>query len=650
MTTAFDLCKLAWGDREGYVCLSTRNQNLDKKSPEYWRDHLFSWPDEARQVKAALNKARSASKDVYWAPMVFSEPARSRKAATPTQSLWGDLDDVDPSKLPKHLAPTVAWQSSPGRYQALWQLDKAIAPKVQQEINQRLTYAIGADKGGWDVTQVLRIPGTHNHKYPEEPIITFERFNGRRYDALGLLSDLPDLRTGSMVEQSDLQTLPNREALLKDRRIRGRTRALLRSRPGQVKEGQRSERLWELECLLAEQGFKAEEIVSLVVGTGWNKFRGRRTEIEQLATEAAKAIQHVSKPAVHEKAVTVGVSDEAEDDGDVGEADDPDKAEGPVRWTEFDRDHRPISWLVADVWGDGEVGFISGLPKSYKSWIALDLAVSVATGTRFLGSFDAHKNNVLLIQEEDPKVVVQDRLVRIGAAKKLIWAEFTDTNEVEMQYTLPKNLWVISNQGFSIDEEWLDALETWIMERDIKLVILDPLMMMTTGGVDEFKAFEMMSEVFKPLKRLRARTQAAICVVHHHIKASSQGGARDMYGSVALWAWEEAALHLSVTGVGRITAERFSKHALLTPVTIEMGDMDHSWHPIVTEGADDLGLLDLMSQFSGGATTVELAKKMGVGQDKVSRMLEALEEKGKVEKGKSSDPGPGRKRTMWTLT
>jgi DNA-binding transcriptional ArsR family regulator len=243
---------------------------------------------------------------------------------------------------------------------------------------------------------------------------------------------------------------------------------------------------------------------------------------------------------------------------------------------------------------------------------------------------------------------MQERLAMVGANKGLLGCEVNGDGTFDMWYNLPDNLYIISNQGFTINEDWLDQLEAWIMARDIKLVILDPLMMMGED-VDEFKAFEVMSQILKPLKRLRARTQAAIVVVHHHTKGAGQGGAKDMYGSVALWAWEEAALHLNVVGMGTVIAERFSKHSLLKPITIEIGEIKEKWAPQITRvGAANL--YDALVSMDGGATVEQLVSYTNMGREAVDRQLKQLETDGKVEKSGKRRTGQGRPSVIWRVT
>lgn len=623
--SAIDLCSLAWGERSGYVCLAVRDPSLTKEDSGYWVDHVYRWPNDRSRVSQVLRKARESDKDVYWAPAVFNKRARSATHVAPTNMLWADLDEVNPKSLPAELKPTAAWQSSPGRYQAVWQLDRQLEPDVQQQLNQRLTYAIGADKGGWDLTQVLRTPGTHNHKYKEEPPVKLMWMNGHVLNPVKLLGELPEVENAA-VDKTAIEQVPEQAKILKRYNLPPRAKQLIRARRAQ--KGTRSETLWELECLLAESGLTDEEIVGVAMPTVWNKFKGRHDELTRLTVEARKAIEHAAP------------------DEEELEVLDEDEVLGPQTWGDFDREHQAVSWMVADVWGESEVGFISGHPKSYKSWLAIDLAVSVATGTRFLGVYQSKRHNVLLIQEEDPKPILQERLALVGGSKGLVDVS-VGAGTFDMTYALPDNLFIISNQGFTINEDWLEMLEGWITERDIKLVILDPLMMMGES-FDEFKAFEVMTKVLKPLKRLRAKTQCAVVVVHHHTKGSSQGGARDMYGSVALWAWEEAALHLSVTGMGKITAERFSKHALLPPINIELGDLSDDWAPSISKLGSS-NLYDVLVSMESGATVDELIAYTSLGRDAIDRQLKSLEKEERIEKSGSRKDGPGRPKAVWRV-
>ena len=74
-------------------------------------------------------------------------------------------------------------------------------------------------------------------------------------------------------------------------------------------------------------------------------------------------------------------------------------------------------WLVQGLWSDQAVGILGGEPKCCKSFLALDLAVSVASGAPCLRQFAVRRTGpVLLFPAEDSLVVVRRRLEGICSA------------------------------------------------------------------------------------------------------------------------------------------------------------------------------------------------------------------------------------------
>lgn len=170
---ALEFLEHIWSEQgEGFAFISFRS------GPDSWRDLAFRFPQDT------LDLPDAALGDVYFCPNLFSRPRRRKGLVLPSCWLYADLDTVKPPhetamerlndetrkrKEPAALEPTIAWESSPGRYQALWHIDKFLSEEAHSQVNRKLTYALGADKGGWDITQVLRVPGTTNHKYDAKP-------------------------------------------------------------------------------------------------------------------------------------------------------------------------------------------------------------------------------------------------------------------------------------------------------------------------------------------------------------------------------------------------------------------------------------------------------------------------------------------------
>src|SRR6266545_3791977 len=77
-------------------------------------------------------------------------------------------------------------------------------------------------------------------------------------------------------------------------------------------------------------------------------------------------------------------------------------------------------WLVEGLWSDQAVGILGGEPKCCKSFLALDLAVSVASGAACLRQFQVRRTGkVLLFPAEDSLAIVRQRLEGITCAAQV---------------------------------------------------------------------------------------------------------------------------------------------------------------------------------------------------------------------------------------
>jgi hypothetical protein len=266
-----------WAQQPGkFFCISTKD-GADK-----WKDHFFS-PDEFGLIRKFLRD--NDDKNIYFCPHGFNRRVRQKGEAVLPNLLWADLDFADPKGMkPK---PTIAIESSPGRYVGLWVLKDTMT----ESLNRRLTYHLDADHGGWDLTQVLRFPGTKNYKYPQtQPKVRVLWDDGPTYSTKRIEKYLPPdeeeaggehLSAAEVFEsyQGKLPRWVRRELLAK--KIHGRA--------------DRSEMLWKLENACVEAGMSLDEAFAVIRGSAWNKFAGRRNEEEQLRRELSKIVDHQFK-------------------------------------------------------------------------------------------------------------------------------------------------------------------------------------------------------------------------------------------------------------------------------------------------------------------------------------------------------------------
>lgn len=597
MAKTLRLIARAWGRRqEGYVFFpwidrdeqvragSRRAGYYEGPDPE---NPAFEWPQDREKIIDHMMEHQDH--DLYWCPSIFEYPHRREDLAADEHALWADLDEVHPEAIEDY-PPTMAWETSPGRYQALWlastgDFQGASWPGNE---NQRLTYHLGADRSGWDTTQLLRIPGWANHKidYRDKgKVVSFGKLlwtDGQMY-LPGDFSELPDVQgmQGEGVTDAlelEIEGIDRHKALARVRlKLTRRVRDLLSARAA---AGDRSDALWEIERSLADAGCSVAEIVAIVRETVWNKYTDRADEMRRLILEASKAIS--AKP------------DKTEEGEDL-DVERPD----PQRFGNLLRNVKRPKFLVDGILTEGACGFIAGEPKCYKSWVGLDLALSVATGANFLDHFRVvNPGPVFYIQEEDPLPTLKERTGKVWAGKG------TDKLRVEPSDGFPELLWLPpeANQAFDPDisayvqhgviisdeawQLWLDDQLALGMDGEpYRLLIIDTLMM-TAGDVDENKSQQMTQQIYRPLKVLARKHNVALMVIHHMGKSEKHRAGQRMLGGVANHAWSEDSLYLGRTAGGEVKMELESKTA--PSATYRVGNLDNRvWEPAITNWRDE---------------------------------------------------------------
>jgi hypothetical protein len=188
-------------------------------------------------------------------------------------------------------------------------------------------------------------------------------------------------------------------------------------------------------------------------------------------------------------------------------------------------------WLVESLWEEEGVGILGGAPKSCKSWLALDLAFSVATGTKALGRYEVKTSGpVLIFAAEDHPARVRARLEGFATHKNL-----------QLERT-PLHLIVESALRLDTERDQARLAETVARYRP-RLLVLDPFVRL--HRIDENSALEV-SRVLAYLRELQREHHVGILVVHHSRKsgAGSDQMGLSLRGSGDFHAWGESNLYL----------------------------------------------------------------------------------------------------------
>ena len=200
-------------------------------------------------------------------------------------------------------------------------------------------------------------------------------------------------------------------------------------------------------------------------------------------------------------------------------------------------------WLIEQLWAEQGVGIVGGEPKCCKSLLALDIAVSVASGAPALRKFlPAQTGRVLLFAAEDAPHIVRRRLEGIACAAGVAFAAL-DIHAI----TTPTVRLDLGEDQRRL-QETVEALRP-------KLLVLDPFVRL--HRIDENVAAEV-APVLGYLRELQRRFEMAVLLVHHARKGAAHARAgQALRGSSEIHAWGDSNLYLRRTGSTlRLTIEQ----------------------------------------------------------------------------------------------
>lgn len=157
--------------------------------------------------------------------------------------------------------------------------------------------------------------------------------------------------------------------------------------------------------------------------------------------------------------------------------------------------------LIEGVLHQGLKGVIGSSSKARKTWILLDLALSVATGTKWW-KWNTIQGRVLVVNFEIPKPFLKQRIEVLARRKNL-----TDYSQLD--------IWTLRGHGSNFDD-LISAMIERIKESRYSLIIIDPIYK-GLSGKDENRAGDI-GQLCDLLESLAVETGAAVLYAHHFSK------------------------------------------------------------------------------------------------------------------------------------
>ena len=191
-------------------------------------------------------------------------------------------------------------------------------------------------------------------------------------------------------------------------------------------------------------------------------------------------------------------------------------------------------WLVAELFPSKSLNLIVGESQAGKSYLALDLAVAMATGRPFLGK-PVIQSGVLYIATEG-QITIRRRLMAARQGLPLDEKLVAVIQEPPADLMNSEDVDRIIATAMHINEEMLKATEL-----PLRMIIIDTMISGFTIG--DWNSVADTSDAMKVLRRIKDEVGAAVTAVHHHGKDASRGAA----GSYALTAHPDAILSVFKT-------------------------------------------------------------------------------------------------------
>ena len=177
------------------------------------------------------------------------------------------------------------------------------------------------------------------------------------------------------------------------------------------------------------------------------------------------------------------------------------------------KDIPPLRWLVEGLLPEG-VSMLAGPPKSYKSYLALFLALCISLGIQFFGRKTSRTSCIYFdLESTERRAKIRTEQVGLG---------------------FPDNFYVIpwSEEVGTLGKGFEQTLLYELIEHDAKLAIIDvfqsirPPMKRTQTGYD--RDYEDIA----PIRKIASETGASIILVNHTVKMKQSNVFNQVAGSI----------------------------------------------------------------------------------------------------------------------
>lgn len=277
-----------------------------------------------------------------------------------------------------------------------------------------------------------------------------------------------------------------------------------------------------------------------------------------------------------------------------------------------------IKWIINDVLPSG-LTILAGRPKSGKSFLALDLGITVTSGSLFLDRYESNLSTVLYISNEDSYNRLQDRIKKIIVAKGL-----TDQSSLDRIFT-DTNFPILTDSG-------LKQLKDFIVANKVDLVIIDTFFKQIHFPSGNKNYYAKEYELTGNLQTFARENNICLLLVHHTRKGYVDNISDAILGTTGI-SGSADTIWIVNKQTGKTILEIEGKD--VEPQSFEMEFKNFVWQykaeyieNFLTPERQEI--LDLIIKNGKPMRTSEIAESLGKQTNNISTLLKKMVSEGVI--------------------
>lgn len=284
----------------------------------------------------------------------------------------------------------------------------------------------------------------------------------------------------------------------------------------------------------------------------------------------------------------------------------------------MDKEYPELQFIIENIQPAEGLTILAGKPKKGKSWMALGLALAIASGGKAFGRYDVEAGDVLYLALEDSERRIKSRLKKILAPGE----------------SSPKRLNFITALPKLEPSALLEQLKEWRQDNpEAKAIIIDTLAKIQPPSKRNGNAYNEEYTFLGAYQRMALDAGIAVIMIHHTRKAGDDDVFTTISGSTGITGAADVLMVVEASGIGADTRKLHITGRDIDERSLVMSFKDSIWTQIADgeEGAEVLlsterrKVLEILRE-TNYLSAKEIEEKLQKPQATVCKLLRSMVE------------------------